>query len=72
MTEFDWNDEDLTEEFKAYRAAIVQGARTILRDEADWNGKIRPNLSVSISYISREPIALAVSRLVSETLYHKL
>jgi hypothetical protein len=72
MTEFDWNDEDLTEEFKAYRAAIVQGARTILRDEADWNGKIQPNLSVSISYISREPIALAVSRLVSETLYRKL
>ena len=70
--DFDWNDEDLTEEFKAYRASIVQGARTILRDEADWNGKIRPNLSVSISYISREPIGLAVSRLVSETLYRKL
>jgi hypothetical protein len=72
MKEFDWNDEDLTEEFKAYRDAIVQGARTILRDESEWNGRIRPNLSVSISYISREPIALAVSRLVSETLYHKL
>jgi hypothetical protein len=72
MGEFDWNDEDLTEEFKAYRASIVQGARTILRDEAEWNGKIQPNLSVSISYISREPIALAVSRLVSETLYRKL
>lgn len=70
--DFDWNDEDLTEEFKDYRASIVQGARTILRDEADWNGKIQPNLSVSISYISREPIGLAVSRLVSETLYRKL
>ena len=70
--DFYWNDEDLTEEFKAYRASIVQGARTILRDEAEWNGKIRPNLSVSISYISREPIGLAVSRLVSETLYRKM
>jgi len=71
MKEFDWNDEDLTQEYRNYRDAIVQGARTILRDEPDWNGRVHP-ISVSISYVCREPIGLAISRLVSDTLYHKL
>jgi len=71
MREFDWSEEDLTEEFKSYRDAVVQGARTILRDEEEWNGRINP-VSIGVSYVCREPIGLAVSRLVSDTLCYRM